>query len=87
LIQQAKNAAGEWQDIELIQQPICGSSYHDVHLAPKQFQIYSAALYKGKFETKLRMKLMLNDNEAIYSNEYAGRINESQFVTKTYDGR
>ncbi len=79
LIQQAKNAFGEWQDIENYYNDWCGNSYHTIILAPKEYQVFATPIFKGKLKTELRFKLEL-ENDTIYSNAYKGRINLGQFL-------
>jgi hypothetical protein len=79
LIQQALNEKSEWQDIENFINSWCGNSYHSVQILPNHFQIYTAPVTKGEFETRLRFQLELSDT-IIHSNEYNGTIHKEQLL-------
>lgn len=80
IVQQAINPKGEWQDIEYHYDSFCGNSYHTLYLPPDSYQILTLPVFKGKFKTKLRCKLVLEHHE-IYSNSVAGEVNLGQFLT------
>ncbi len=79
IIQQAKNKNGEWQDIDNFINSFCGNSYYTLRLAPNEYQIFATPIFKGEFKTLLRFKLEI-DEQIIYSNLYAGRINYGQIL-------
>jgi hypothetical protein len=85
LVQEAKDAKGQWQPIEYHQLSGCGNSYFDVTLKPNEYWAFSAPSYDGPFETTIRFRLEYDgiDNlqsPVIYSNEFMGRIHPEQFV-------
>ncbi len=94
MIMQAKNADGEWQDIEYLSNSWCGNSYHTLILNPNEYWEFAAPKYSGAVQTRLRVKLSLNDSvdsrknrwspkkTIIYSNEFDGRVNPGQFWRK-----
>ena len=91
---QAKDKAGKWCDIEYIQQPFCNMSNYILGLKPAHYWAFSTPIYSGDFKTKMRVELSyINpanypisyreaNNAVIYSNEYDGNINLSQFRRK-----
>lgn len=72
LIQEAKNKKGEWIEIEKIANERIGNFYYKIK--PKEYIYTKVPLYKGTFETTFRIKLKLDENKYIYSNEYKGMI-------------
>jgi len=83
MVQEALNEKGEWKPIEHLVTSFCGDSYHRVFLKPNQYWEWAAYRYKGEFKTKLRFRLELSNSSYLFSNEFEGRINQSQFVTKS----
>ncbi len=79
IIQQARNQKEEWQDIDNFINSFCGNSYYIVRLAPREFQIFEAPIFKGKFKTQLRFKLEIG-KQVTYSNIYNGLINYGQLL-------
>lgn len=85
---QARNRRGQWQDIEYVPSSWCGNSYHTVFLAPRQYWQLTVPAYAGSFPTTLRARLLRQDPQdpaktlAVYSNEFAGRVNPGQFSRK-----
>lgn len=78
ILMQAKDKNSEWQHIEYrIDSKIDPGLFY--FLAPKSYFVSSAKKYNGDFKTKLRLKFK-QQGEFIYSNEFSGSINESQFI-------
>ncbi|MFC0878988.1 hypothetical protein ACE01N_20505 [Saccharicrinis sp. FJH2] len=82
MIQEAKNEKGEWKPIEYWEYSACGNSYGTVMLLPKNFALIKGIKYSGSFETELRFK-MRNGNTVLYSDNFKGNINKSQFDLPT----
>lgn len=81
LIQEAKDADGQWKPIEFFMPtPSCVGYSVFFKFNPKQYQAISIIKYNGQFKTKLRAKVKINDYY-YYSNEIIGFINQSQFNT------
>lgn len=92
---QAKNARGEWKDIEYLPSSFCGNSYHTLTLEPNRYWKFLTPVYEGDLKTKLRIALTYVDPKdkstsyyrqrkqlTGYSNEYEGSINPGQFWRK-----
>jgi hypothetical protein len=83
LVVQAKNARGQWQDIEYTPSSWCGNSYHQVFLAPGRYWQVAVPAYTGEFATQLRAKLLVRQSakqpRVVYSNSFAGSVNPAQF--------
>ena len=79
LIQEAKNQNGEWKPIEYWKYSWCRNSYLSDKLEPNGILKTESKVYKGKFETQIRFKL-LNDNKVYYSNSTTGFVNLTQFA-------
>lgn len=79
-ILEAKNNNGEWKPIEFHKQVYynCSHGHRDYVLKPKKYIVSTVRRYKGKYKTKLRVKLVSFQN-AFYSNVYEGYINYKQF--------
>ncbi len=78
-IREALDSAGIWKPIEYWVHPTCGASYSSEILNSGNYlkiQFYS---YSGKYKTKLRYKIKIND-EIIYTDAFDGFINYSQFT-------
>ncbi|MBS1613799.1 MAG: WG repeat-containing protein [Bacteroidetes bacterium] len=84
MLMQAKDAAGNWQDIEYIQHSTCGNSYYNEALPKGEYWKFEVPAYTGSIKTKLRMKLDIEGDgkRVIYSNEFAGSVNPAQFWRK-----
>lgn len=77
ILMQAMDRNGEWRHIEYrINFKICGGLFH--FLEPKSYFVTSARKYEGNFKTKFRLKFK-QKGKFVYSNEFSGSINESQF--------
>lgn len=83
---QAKDARGNWRDIEHLPGSWCGNSYHTLKLEPNHYWEFVTPVYDGAFKTKLRIKLEVRSSgkskdhtRTIYSNEYDGSVNPGQF--------
>jgi hypothetical protein len=80
MVVEAKDKKGNWRPIEYNYVPgrICSGGIRDYVLKPKHFIVSTIKKYMGHYKTKLRVKL-LTYNQLIYSNEFNGVINYSQF--------
>jgi hypothetical protein len=82
LIQQAKNENGNWKPIEfLYSPPSCLVDNYFYKFKPSKYLAIPLIKYHGKFKTKLRVKVQINDCY-YYSNEIEGFINKGQFDEK-----
>ena len=85
MILEAKDADGQWRNIEFLPRTFCGNSYHMIYLAPDYHWSFDLPEYAGAFQTKLRAKLVYRkdyrtrESLVIYSNEFDGSINPAQF--------
>ncbi|RTQ48167.1 WG repeat-containing protein [Hymenobacter gummosus] len=85
---QARDARGQWQDIEYVPSSWCGNSYHTLFLAPGQYWQLTVPAFSGSFKTRLRVKLLRQNPQdqenplVVYSNEFAGGVNPGQFWRK-----
>ena len=92
LIIEAKDSMGIWNPIQKLRRMGCGTGLTAYIIPPNQFMISTVPLFKGNFKTLLRVRYVRNfvivneDGEAIedlnrilYSNEFEGNINYSQF--------
>lgn len=79
IIQQAKDADGNWQPIEYLPQSWCGNSYHQVFLPAGEFWSFAAPRYEGEIKTTLRFVLLENGEPVLISNEFEGSVNAAQF--------
>lgn len=77
-IQEALDRDGNWIPIEYFEHSSCGVSYMKRCLEPNRAYSFRIAKYEGEFETKLRLKVLFGE-EVIYSNEFRGSINHTQF--------
>tara|TARA_B100000795_G_scaffold78430_2_gene56055 strand:- start:2802 stop:3530 length:729 start_codon:yes stop_codon:yes gene_type:complete len=79
MVQEAKDSTGLWRPLTYIESAFCGNSiWTGPSLNQDNFLLSKATVYDGETPTKFRMRLKL-DSTIIYSNEYDGRINQSQF--------
>ncbi len=72
----------EWSSIEYLTNSWCGNSYHTVYLKPDEYWTFNIPKFTGKIETKLRYKLIIDENNNIYSNEIKTKINKGQIYKK-----
>jgi hypothetical protein len=80
LVCEALADVGTWKAIESPPIAICGNSYHRVFLEPGEYWEFPAREYDGAIKTKLRFRLNPgNDRPVLYSEEFDGRINATQF--------
>jgi len=80
IIQEALDSDGKWKPIEYHDyETICGISYGTRFLIPNFSIITKIYVYSGDYLTKLRVKLMTN-NQVYYSNEFIGSINKGQYI-------
>lgn len=82
IVQQTRDAEGNWRNIEYHPQSRCGNSYHTVFLSPGFGWQIPALRYKGPQTTMLRFAMTLDDASVIYSNEFEGSIHPDQFSVK-----
>jgi len=79
IILEAENKEGKWMPIEYREiGRICGARINNFKLKPKHYLVSAVRKYSGDYKTKLRAKLLVCD-KVIYSNEFNGEINYSQF--------
>ena len=83
LTMQALNETGEWQDIQKLIGEGCTSG-GSASLIPQRYWQLQMPLFKGSFETRMRLKLEVfkkggNRFFQIYSNEIKASINPAQF--------
>ncbi|MBD2722447.1 WG repeat-containing protein [Hymenobacter armeniacus] len=82
---QARDAQGQWHDIEYNPSSFCGNSYHQVFLAPDQCWQLVVPAYAGGQPTQLRARLRASRGRSkgqrpdLYSNPFAGSVNPAQF--------
>jgi hypothetical protein len=80
IVREALSPEGEWKAIEYLPSSWCGNSYHEVFLPPGHSWSFSAPVYAGAIETRMRFVLRgSSEGEAIYSNEFPGAVNKEQF--------
>lgn len=83
IIQEAKDAHGDWKPIEFLPSSWCGNSYHTLGLPAGMHWAFVAPRYTGTFATTLRVKVVAGEaghEEVLYSNELAGSVNPAQFT-------
>jgi hypothetical protein len=73
LIMEAKDDQGKWRPMERNYTYFCGTGLPDIVLPSKESVVTSATIYKGDFETDIRLKI--GDN---YSQVFRGKINLTQ---------
>jgi hypothetical protein len=79
IVPEALATDGKWCEIETLPQAICGNSFHHVFLEPNQYWEFPARTYDGRTNTKIRFRLDPGEDQpAIYSNEYGGKIAKGQ---------
>lgn len=87
IIAQAQNKEGDWEAISYLPNSWCGNSYHTIVLGENEYWSFNIPIFKGKFKTKMRYVLLMNDIEgAIISNEIDVRINLNQFDKENKQG-
>jgi len=82
IVQEARDARGKWRPIEYLATSWCGNSDHRVFLPSGHYWEFAAPAYTGSIKTKLRF--VLQGKNPLYSNEFDGSINLSQFTEKRY---
>lgn len=80
LFQEAKDQDGKWKAIEKLTPSFCGNSYYSVVLSPSDSCYFTIPIYRGELITKLRFKLLIEENDYILTNEFTASINRSQFI-------
>ena len=79
VIQEALNENKEWKPIEFFGYSTCGNSYdRKMDFIPNQIIELSSKKYQGSYSTKIRFKVLLND-QIYYSNILSSTINENKF--------
>lgn len=78
MVQEALNKEGKWKAIEYFEFSGCGNSIGIHLLLPGEYMMFGVNQYKGNFKTKFRVRLQTNGT-ILFSNEYDGCMNESQF--------
>lgn len=58
IVQQARDAQGNWRDVEYIPHSWCGHSYFPIYLPPKHHWQFVAPRFDGPIKTWLRFKLV-----------------------------
>jgi hypothetical protein len=81
IVQEAIDDKGTWRSVENLPSSWCGNSYHRLMLPSGQFWSFSAPRYQGEHKTKLRFRMNVG-KETMYSNEFEGSVNLSQFTTQ-----
>ena len=84
---QSLNPKGEWQNIEYLPSSWCSNSYYHIALQPDQYWKFDIPVYDGDYPTLLRLAFSpkRNPNQSpseentIYSNTFAGKVNPGQF--------
>jgi hypothetical protein len=83
MVIQAHDEKGKWRDIENNDRQFCVMSESIIRFKSKTYWKFAIPTYHGGFQTKLRVRIeILNDNNErknIYSNEISGSINPAQF--------
>jgi len=94
MVVQAKDADGQWKNIEYLPSSWCGNSYHLLTLEKNRYWTFQTPVYGGEYKTKLRISLQYLDPAdqskdrrerkelTVYSNEYEGGVNPAQFWNK-----
>lgn len=82
IVRQAMTEQGDWKAIEYLPSSWCGNSSHRVFLERDHYWSFTAPVYDGPIQTKMRFALLREHSEPIYSNEFGGRINPGQFTDK-----
>jgi hypothetical protein len=83
MIQEARDADGNWRPIEYRVGSYCGNGMRDYILEPGYYVMTSIYKYTGDFETDLRVKFRRGD-KVYYSNTFRGYINVKQFRHDEY---
>jgi hypothetical protein len=72
----------KWQAIEYLPSSWCGNSYHIVYLNPNEYWEFEIPKFKGNINSKLRYRLMIENNVYKYSNEITISFNKGQLSQK-----
>ncbi|PHR30318.1 MAG: hypothetical protein COA38_10810, partial [Fluviicola sp.] len=83
LVQEAKDANGNWKPIEYFIHSDCGNSYSAFRIPPKSTYTIMIARYCGEYKTTLRVRISLN-HKMYLSEEFEGYVNFNQFTTSSY---
>jgi len=88
VLYEAKDSLGNWKEIEKPFIYMCGTGLNNTILPPDYICITSAHIPKGNYNTKLRIKTINNSPKyEMYSNEFEGSINYTQFVKKNKNSK
>jgi hypothetical protein len=85
IVHEALDPKGTWAPIEYLPSSGCGNSYHTLTLPAQTYWEFTAPHYEGDFATRLRIRVALPDGDGervTYSNEFPGRINGGQFLSR-----
>ena len=83
IVCEAKGDNGQWKEIEYLPSSSCGNSGHRVFLPERHYWEFAAPAYSGSIKTKMRFKFL--GTPLLYSNEFDGIINISQFISPVPD--
>lgn len=78
LVIEAKDSSGTWQPIQENFSYFCGTGLTHFYLPPNNILLTTCRQFAGDYQTKMR--LSFGFNPSIYSNEFTGWINYSQFA-------
>lgn len=74
IVLEAKDSLNNWLPIENVYAYFCGVGVDKVFLPPNEIAVTSVIIYKGNYETDLRLRLGEN-----LSKPFKGQINYTQF--------
>lgn len=84
MICEAIDKKGNWVEIEFFEPSFCGNSYMTFIMKPKSYLVSTFPLYDGDYETKVRLKHLLN-GKVEYSNTIKTRIFKNHFQINALD--
>ncbi len=79
IFREALDEKGKWNPIEYIPDSFCGNSAHRVFLPADHFWEFLVPRYQGTFKTRMRFVFQKSEDQSLYSDEFEGTINLSQF--------
>lgn len=77
-IQMASIGDNGWNPIEYCIHSTCLNSYHEIHIAPRDYGSFLIRRYTGALEAKLRVKFKVG-TQSYFTNTFNGAVNEGQF--------
>ncbi len=77
---EAIDSSNQWKPIQNRFQYFCGVGVSRFYLPKNEIMVSNCKIFKGNFKTKMRM--VFGYEEKIYSNEFSGKINYTQFDHK-----